>query len=419
MLCILGLIFCLFPYTQIFELETYTQPYALIFSAMAAVACYPFLLQRFPPRDAVILTFLAAVGVVGLLATCMPNPDAQEFKYLLSYVSPLVFALASFATVSLYPQAADRVICAAAGVWIFVGVVQTIVDPGFATQFVGTFGESAGDVVDSGRGTLGLAPEPTHFGFHMIILATALAMVGGRNVFSLLCLATAILVARSSSALLALILGSIIYVAFFTKRARFLLLLAFPAYFMIGMILDSNLLPEDMRLVYMMRDFYRDPLYALTSEGSANARLGGIWVGAKQIFDNLFLPHGMDHATWTGMIGPIMASNPWLLMLSETGIPSGILIIVFQMGFLGLIPMVMILRRMTSDLHSHYETLLISAIIFVFFSQYMISTPGFGLIYGILLARRVNYASALDRAARLRAAASSIPAGPTPALAAG
>lgn len=384
----LALLFSLFPYTQIIELDSYTQPYALIFAAMATVVALPRLLQAFPRGDATALLVLVALGLVMFLLTCMPRPNGQEFKYLLIYVSPAMFAFASYALIIDHPKLADRIISGAAVAWIGVGLVQVLVDPGFMTQLVGGFSDAADVVVDSGRGTLGLAPEPTHFGFHMVIMATLLALVGGRNALSIACLVTAVLIARSSSALLALVLGGLIYLVFHTRKARLLLLAVFPAYIVLGAVLASGALPESVRAVALLKDFYNDPLYLLTSDTSANMRLGGIYVGFKDIVGNMLLPFGMAHDTWMDRIGPIMSRNGWLLSLSEAGVPSGILIVVFQAGVFGLVPLGWMIWRMMNRPRSHYEALLVSVMIFVFFSQYMISTPGFGLVYGAVLARR-------------------------------
>lgn len=385
----LALLFCLFPYTQIIEFDSYTQPYALLFSIVATGAAFPIVRRSFPFGDLVALISLAALGTITFLINCMPSPSPQELKYLLIYISPFFFAAASFGISMEYPKIADRIIVFAAVMWVTVGLIQTLVDPSFASQFVGGFSEAAEIVVDSGRGTLGLAPEPTHFGFHMIILATAAILVGGRNWLSFACLATAVLIARSSSAVLALALGALIYLVIFGGKARLLVLLVIPVYFVLGALIDANALSEKIRLVILLKEFYNDPFYLLTSDASANARLGGIYVGAKQIVDQLFLPAGMAEQTWLDLTGPAMAKNPWLIMLSQAGVPSGILIIVFQLGFLALIPLGYILGRMLSKLPSHYETFLLCAVIFVFFSQYMISTPGFGMIYGMIVARKV------------------------------
>lgn len=388
-LYLLALVFCLFPYTQIIQLESYTQPYALLFSIAASVVAVPLVQRAFPRNDLLMLVALALSGVLAFVATTMPRPDAQEFKYLLIYLSPLFFAVATFAVTIEDPRLTDRVILVAALAWMVTGVIQAVIDPSFMTQLIGEFGEAGSVTAASGRGSLGFAPEPTHFGFHLVILAALLTIVGGRNLLAVACLATAILVARSSSALLALVLGSLVYLLVFGRWGRVLLLATIPAFFIIGEIVQSGLLPSDIRLVGLLRGFYADPWYLITSDASANARLGGIWVGMKEIAANAFLPAGLSSGAWEARVGPILASNPWLINLSSAGIPSGSLIIVYQLGVVGLAIMAYLHVRMLRGLQSHLETFLMCAVAFVFMSQYMVSTPGFGMIIGVVAARRV------------------------------
>ena len=54
------------------------------------------------------------------------------------------------------------------------------IDPQFMTFLIGSWSESAQIVVDSGRGVLSLAPEPTTFGFHIIILAAIYYLLSGQ-----------------------------------------------------------------------------------------------------------------------------------------------------------------------------------------------------------------------------------------------
>ena len=387
-LYLLALLFCLFPYTQIVPLDSYTQPYAIIFSLLALIVAIPLVQERFPRADLAALVILALAGLIGFVLTCMPRPNAQEYKYLLIYVSPVVFALAAFAVTLEHPRLTDKVILWASVAWMATGAIQATIAPGFLTVLIGEFGETAGVSLESGRGTLGFAPEPTHFGFHMVILATLLVLVGGRNLLALACLATTVLLARSSSAVLALTLGGIIYIALFGRWARLLLVAVIPLYFVLGAVLAADVLPTDIRLVALLKEFYYDPWYLITSDASANARLGGIFVGVQEIGRNLLIPAGLSWEHWQEAVGPALSRNSWLLFLSDAGIPSGTLIVVYQLGVLGLGLMAYIHLRMLRGTRSHLEALLICAMVFVFLSQYMISTPGFGLVFGVITARR-------------------------------
>lgn len=394
-LLVLAMLFSCFPYTQIIDSGSYTQPYALVFSTLGMFSAVDLLSKYFPRDDFFMLLLFAIVGVAIFMLTALPGPSAQDFKYLLIYASPLVFCTASFALAVDRPLLVDRILMAAASVWMFVGVVQTLIDPTFMARFVGQWEDAASVVVESGRGTLGLAPEPTHHGFHMIILGAALAIVRQRKVMPLLCVASALLVARSSSSLLAIALGSVAYLLIYTQKARVFLIGIVPAYFTVELIVESGVLPDSLRIVQILQTFFDDPMRLLTSDNSVNQRIGGIVVGAYEAVSSFLIPHGLDNQDWLDQIGRIYSTFPWLNDLSSAGIPSGLLIVIYQTGWFGLILLVPILRSMMKGHATVLAKWLMAVILFVFLSQYYISTPGFGVIYGLVLARRVRSRLAL------------------------
>lgn len=387
----IGLIFCFFPYTQIIPIDAYNQPYALLFCALGALLSFDHLAREFPRHDMRLLFLLATLGVIVFLVTCMPDPNAIELKSLLAFLSPLVFAMAGFAIARSAPGLAYRIAVVSAGIWITVGLVQTLVSPTFATQFVGQWEEAAAVVVESGRGVLGLAPEPTHYGFHMLVVATALIVLGGqRYMLPGLCVLAAVLLARSSSAVLAIALGSMLYLAIYTTRARILLLAAIPAYFLVKALVQSDILPEGVRLFQILRLLFDNPTLLLAADASVNNRIGGVIVGVQEIWRNAFVPYGMSNEAWMEEIKSILGRNSWLMLLSTSGIPSGILIIIYQAGIFGMLLMFGIFKRMFSRHRFPAESWFVSVLFFVFMSQYSISAPGFGLVYGLIIARRAR-----------------------------
>ena len=383
----IGLFFCLFPYTQILEIEAYNQPYALLFCTAGAVMSFDQLARDFPRRDLLLLFFLAALGIVFFLFTCMPDPNAIELKSLLSYLSAPIFCMAGFALARSAPALATQITVWSAFTWFFVGAVQTFVSPTFATQFVGQWEDAAAVVVESGRGVLGLAPEPTPFGFHMLVVGTALIILRDRLLVPGLCVLAAILFARSSSAVLAILLGTVLYLAIHGGRVRIALLAAVPGYLVLSELIRSGILPDDVRLFQLAKLAIDNPALLLAADSSVNARIGGIIVGIQEILRNDFIPFGMSNDDWVNGIGRILGRNSWLIDVSTSGVPSGILVIVYHTGFLGLIVLAAIFRRLFSLPRSKPQAWFISVMFFVFLSQYYISTPGFGLIYGLVLAR--------------------------------
>lgn len=387
---IVGLIFCYFPYTQIIAIESYTQPYALIVCTLGALISFPTLTYHFPKPDAIALFALAFAGIFAFALTCLPSPTPQDFKSLLMYVSPAAFAFTAFALHHERPKLTERIIVSAACIWLFVGLVQTLVSPTFATGFVGVWQDSAGVVADSGRGTLGLAPEPTHHGFHMMVLAATLAVIRGRNWLSVLCIIAALIFARSSSSLLALGLGSMLFFGLQTKKGVAMLLLAFPLYFLLGLLLESQALPDSSRIVDLLQTAYESPTALIMSDYSVNVRVGGVVAGFGEIIDSYILPHGLSGEVWMRQVVSILSKYPWLFGISNSGIPSGFLIIVYQLGFIGIMLLYVPTTRFIKREGPAFENWLLACVVFVFLGQYLLSTPGFGALYGLILAKRLG-----------------------------
>jgi len=408
----IGLFFCFFPYTQILEIESYTQPYALLFCALGTLLSFDQLSRELPRRDLWLLFLLAVLGVVVFLLTCMPEPNQIDLKTLLSYLSPPVFAAAGFAMVRTAPTLAYRIAVAAASAWLFAGAMQTFVSPTFATQFVGQWEDAATVVVESGRGVLGLAPEPTHFGFHMLVLATALIILRpDRLALPALCVLGAVLLARSSSAVLAIVLGSLLYLLIYGGKARILVLAMIPGYLLLGAIIESGALPESVRVFDLLRLAYENPTLVIAVDASVNARIGGIIAGVQEILRGNLMPYGMSNDAWIESTGAILGRNRWLIDISTSGVPSGILLIVYHTGIFGLALLIGIFQRMFSDHRTRTESWFVSVLFFVFMSQYLLSTPGFGLIYGFIAARHSRFPA---RSRRRLAPPSSLPGGAMP-----
>ena len=385
---ILGIFFCCFPYTQIFEFESYTQPYAILFCGLAAVLHPGRLALEFPRAHLSSLAGLALTGIaLWLVASQSYGVGPQELKSLLMYVGPLAFAATGFLAYRHHPDLVAKVVAGAAGAWILAGLIQTSIDPTFGASLIGSFEEKAADALDSGRGTLGFAPEPTHYGFHLLILAAGLAVLGRYRWLSILCVVAALLLARSSSALLAIATGTLLYIICHRRIGLIPLIFAVPLIIGLKSLADAGGLPVSSRIFVLLTDFLRDPYDFFYSDYSVNARIGGMMAGIDTVFRDYFVPHGMANQDWITEIPPLMSRYPWLIGISEAGIPSGFVILIYQAGALALLwlylPVKSFLQRSDSWIHNW----LLCVMLIVFMGQYLLSTPGFGLIYGFVLAK--------------------------------
>lgn len=380
----------MFPYTQIFPLDSYTQPYALIFSIAASIYAFPAILKNAPVLDNVAIIGLFFVGIVSFLISCLPHPGEQDIKSLIMYVSPLFFYSVAFGFARLDISLFRKVVSYCAIVWLIVGIVQAFIHPSFASQFVGEWSDASEVVVESGRGVISLAPEPTHYAFHMILLASIIYLLCGQSWLIFSCLLSTILLARSSSAIL--VLGVSVGLLFSLNPLRLLFYwLSCVLIFVLILIINLGQFDQsDIRVFQLMSVFLSDPMFIIQADHSVNARVGGLVAGMGVVFDNFFIPVGLSNEDWLLHVPYILRQHPWLFDISSAGIPSGFVIILYQIGFLGVFFVYLFISRTVSVARSLVGMYLMFAALIVFMGQFLISNPLFGLMLGCAAASRVS-----------------------------
>ncbi len=387
-LLFVAVIASVFPYTQIVPLESYVQPYALIFSMLASVFCLPTTLKHAPAWDNYALISFAVAGMVLFFISCLPQPSDQDIKSLLMYVSPIFFYCVGFTFYRTNIIFFRSLVTYSAMIWLVVGLIQTFVSSTFASHTVGAWSEAAEVVVESGRGVLSLAPEPTHHGFHMLLLAALLYLLNGRTFYIVGCILASILLARSSSAVLALFVGLI--VLFAMKPVRMLpffgaISLVFGA---VIMVVLNQLDQSNIRILNLSIAALENPTSVLTIDYSVNNRIGGLVAGLGFVWNDYFLPAGLSNNDWLQRIPAFLAKYPWLFDLSQAGIPSGMVIILYQMGFFGVPFVFYFIYRIVSAARSIWGSYMLLVAVTVFFGQFLISNPIFGLLYGCAVSLR-------------------------------
>ena len=381
-----------FPYLQLMPSESYTQPYALLLGVLLffpAGLMALFLLARI---DQIALIGLALVGVSIFLITCFPYDTTQEYKYLISYLTPLFLTVPLLSYLKEYQGAAINIMKFAIFFWIATAAVQKLVDPNFLGFLIGQWNEGALDMIHSGRGVLSLAPEPTHHAFHILLLAASLALldVSGRSRWILfLCILDAVLLAASASAILVLMIAAIVWSLFYRQRWLVIAILAslFTTMLPLDVVMDQVLRNTNLRMGALIGDVLSDPLNILSVDYSMNVRLGGMAAVVLDSLKNALIPHGMSIESWETARNTLLADLPWLIDLSSVGPPSGIGQLLFQAGIFGAIFIFLSFRRILSPQVGQLGHILLISSPIIFLSQYYISTPTFSLLYACALFR--------------------------------
>lgn len=382
-LVFLFLLTALFPYTQLLPIETYTQPYAFFSGFLLFLLIGWKQLIRLPIIDSLALIIFAVTGIIFYIFNCLSEFSQQDIKYLLNYISPLIFATGFYYILSKHPIFARKTIEYSALTWLIVGLIQLTIDTTFATFLVGDWQDAAQVVVDSGRGVLGLAPEPTHFGFHLVLTASLLILTGGHKYLIMISLLGSLLLAQSSSVLLSFIIGIILIGIL--KPKNFIKIIFIILYFILIAITINTLNATDIRILQLLSIFIENPTQALMLDGSVNSRLGGLIAAASTIINQGFFPNGLSHAEWLKNLPQIEAQFPWLNQLSNSGWPSGYLLVIYQTGLVGLLFITIILHKYNQLSFKLFHSIVISSGLSIFLFQYNISTPIFGIIYGAMI----------------------------------
>jgi len=372
-----------FPYVQPLPSDSYTQIYAVVTAALIVVLTGARGLMTAPALDRLALMGLAAAGLVAFALSSFPQFGNQELKYLLNYLSPLIIAPAVMTLALEQRRSLDIALRFSAAAWILVALCQTLIEPTFGTALLGSWGEFVGDISASGRGVVGLAPEPTHHAFHMIGLAAALALIG-RPAWAVLCLASAILLARSASGLMVLSLGLALAVLF-SGRIRLILsgLAGAVAAYLLLLLVPAG---SGGRIVILARRFLEDPLSILTADLSVNMRLGGMLSTLLWQASQLFVPHGLMQSAWLVARQDILLNYPWVVDLSETGPPTGWGMVSFQLGVLSFPLIAAFMWRLSQAPRTPIARWAVVSVPIIYLFQYYISAPQFSLVYGLCMA---------------------------------
>lgn len=377
-----------FPYVQLIPSENYTQPYALLLGVMIFSQGWPQFF-RLACSDKIALLGLAVVGFGIFLATCFPYANSQEYKYLLSYLSPLLLTIPILNYFKNYPARAIGILKFAIFFWIATATIQKFLDPKFLGFLIGQWGESAQDIIDSGRGVLSLAPEPNHHAFHILLLAACLSLVDCSNRSRrvvIFCIVDAVLLAASASAILVLGVSGLAWALFYRQR-WFIMAVALVIFSSLGGAFGEILMSSDLRMGRLIGAFFADPSSILSADQSINTRIGGIFSVFLASFNNSLIPHGLSMQSWDAARNSMITDLPWLLDLSSVGPPSGIGLLIFQAGLFGLLFIGIIFRRILSLNVGVLGHILLISSLMIFLGQFYISAPTFSLLYACSLYR--------------------------------
>lgn len=385
---------CFFPYLQYAPISGYTQP---IFFVLALVLL--FSATRFPISRNVFL-LLGAWCILGLSMLFYDvvlgfGVSLRSLQNLFPFVSIPVVGLTALVLYHKNKKLLLRMLKVSLFLWFVVGLVQFIWNPSFLSFLLGVHSQNSLNSFNSGRGVAALAPEPSYYGFHLVLLVSLAVILKLPKKYVLLGLVQVIFFAQSMSVILALVLGAFIYLLFLRPIIFFgvLLTAALSSVFFSLYGPSIEFMPEGSRAGYLLHTAIQTPVLLL-EDYSVNSRVGGLYTSL--LSDGL--PHGFSTQEWRVHAESILSETHWLNEIRMTSPASGLGAIYFQTGLIGTFLLFMFfgeILRASFSRKKEVGQLVVFSIPFVFLSQFSLATPLFAILLGISLS--IPYQKSISR----------------------
>lgn len=340
------LIAVFFPYMQVLPLGSDVQPAALLLGLGVLLASQT---GRFPRE----ITPLLVVLVGAITIAFVTGISALALRGLANYFSLFIIAFATYGTLKERRGFSTRLLSAIVWIWFVVGFLQTFLSRELFTVLLSNARSTAG------RGVVGLAPEPTSYGIHCLLLGLLVSELctGRQRRWNLAALLIQILFfARSSMTVLFLLIWGVAYLATRAGLLRSLLGAAIVGAVGAGVLQALARFAatvKGVRIFDLIHLVATAPALILVRDQSISDRVAAIVFSLAGAFNYWFLPHGFTSwSAWVGDIGPRMVRYVPYYTAGDR-IMSGYGAAIFELGFLGLLVPYVVTR--TARLHYGHD----------------------------------------------------------------
>ena len=305
------LFFIFFPYINPLETPWSLQPFALLFSILYV------LFKKNLKIDKYILGFLF-VGFISIVISIISiNQIVNSLRSIANYISLpfIVWAVYLFNPTSLR---VIRLIKVSAYIYVGIGIIQMFIIPGFLSFLVPHQGDSE-ILSSSGRGVCSLAPEPSYFGF-ILLLYFYFGLLIKDKILAYISIFGLIFLAQSFTVIFCLFISIAIYFSFKSIFNFFVAVSLILLIIVLGIIIIPSL-DMDTRFITLAQSMIFDGLGStVENDASATGRLYHITYPISNSFYNFFIPFGYNG-----------------LPNGDTRILSGIAGAIYELGFFSFI----------------------------------------------------------------------------------
>lgn len=383
------LFFCFFPYFQFIDLQTDSQPYALLFS----ILLYPILFEKRMKIDFVLLLFcfILSVGVL-----FFRNVDLGAIKSLINYLSLFSISYISYRCLNKTDGLSFDFYRKVVFIWFAVGFIQLFIMPSFLSAFIPR-GDNA-LLLKTGRGVVGLAPEPTFYG----IVSVFLMYIGYLNFekekrlkpIILLLLVQLLVLSRSSMVIFILIISFSILGGYMLLKdrkhaVRNITLLISASVVIVGVIYVIINHMKGLRISTLLEIAVDNPALFVTADESVNERFIHFFFPLLGFIQNFGFPRGYNE--FNNFMKEIYYSGSCDDLLiyyrdNYNKIMSGFGAVFFELGVIGFIPIYVFTKHIRTISRSNPKLLFFSiAYLLILFNAISFNNALIGFILGNII----------------------------------
>ena len=389
----LGYIFiflCFFPYIDIINIGTDTQPNALVVAAL--------LLFAIPNKklnwSILILWILFACSII--LAFFSTLSVFDTIKNILNYMSPALIAMAGYNVFKRYKlELPFGLFLTVVLTYFIVGFIQMYIDPGFMTSVLN---QGARGIMLAGRGVVSLCPEPAFYGSLCLffIVFSLIMYKPGQNMIAVpILLVQLIIFSQSATSIFVLIVASLMFLAIQLLRFRLRYILVSLVLFF-GIIVLFNQARErleESRAAILIEEIAKNPSLIAQLDVSAGVRITSTISPYLSARHNAFLPMGMGR--YKDFIRQLYQEGayPGLLnkyIVIEIGrLGGGINMILFHLGFIGLLFPLAIYLAFRKNLNRQNGVYAFLLFLVLLCTQIQLMQAMIGLILAVAMYKRI------------------------------
>lgn len=340
-----------FPFIQIIPLGTDSQPYAL----MVSMIILPFYFTR---KINLSLFLLLVIAVFAVAVMAFSNPDFGSVRSLVNYVSLFVISYVTYKCLRFTDGLNYSMFRYIVYTWFAIGTIQTFVHSNFLS-FLLPRGSSE-TTIESGRGVVCLAPEPTFYG----IICLLFIMIGylnfkdrkGIKTLYMLLVIQIFIYARSSLVILMIFACIMIYAfaAFMAKKKnklKIVMTVAVSLFVIVTLINNFSEQISGIRIGKLLTLMLENPDKLVMIDDSINERFVHLFFPLYGFVENWGLPHGysqyadfMDdcynNPDLNYLVTDYTLNNKVIRIMSGWGS------ILFELGAIGLLLMFVIVKNL-------------------------------------------------------------------------